>query len=444
MTTFLGKNGLTAKEMFDEKGFYNGYVLTELANVDDLQLETIQIKDFLQNEKMLTGRIDALGNTIVVNPANLSPFGSQIGGNNSGALNFVVDSFNDMKEKFENDLRTGLINFDSEALSSLEPRRAYEDPIQAYKKHQIDKKQQFLNYVEANNLLSKIVDFDSFARIYMDFVSLTAIEQPFTSAMFLLTTNNSILSTGLAVEIYEGKYDDDQMKVDLFYKDPNFEYLKNLAYSHGFVIDKHVPWRLVADLGSPNLAPYVARALPPTITNGLAVLNLMYARVSYDDLSEIIGMMVDTYNTIVAARPFETVREPTATMSNRTPKTVFTKCKREKTIIRTALEAEKVLELPSSFWVDKYIKIKNFETGISYSPAMIGQITRNAFDLINSVDTTAGMRYINSKFNGVAHFEGSMFYDYTRLQMSDSPRDPNYSVEDKVQQSVQASNFVVY
>ena len=442
MGIFFGKNDLGAKQMFEERNLYDGFVLSELKQVKDATLETVQIKDFLKNEKMLVGRIDQLGNSIIIDPARLSSFATEIGGSNVSAANFVVQAFKDMKIKFDDDLRKGKISADSVALGDLEVKRGFVDPRQLYSELQIKKKQEFMSYVTSNNLLNKIVDFESFVKIYMSFAEMTAADEPFTQTMHLLTTDNSVLSSGLAFEIYEGNYDDDEIKAELFYKDPNFEYLKNLAYSHGFVIDKHIPWRFVADLESPNMLPYIEAEL--VLAGGLAVLFLMYTRSSFEDLNNMSSMMIDTYNTIANSRPVSRVKEPSATASLRSTQSVFAKCKKRKTIVRRTISVEQAAKFPNSYWIDKYVKIRKLETGLDYSDAAINQIIRNATQLINSIDIFTSLRYINDKFNSVEHYEGSMFHDFTRLQMSQEPRDPNVSVEDSVQQSVQASNFVVY
>ena len=174
----------------------------------------------------------------------------------------------------------------------------------------------------------------------------------------------------------------------------------------------------------------------------LALLSLFYTKPHYDDLVDIIEMTVDTYNAIVSKYPLSTVKQPTATVSSNSGVTVFTDCKKTRVIARVAAETSQALDLPASYWIDKYVKIKNAETSLGYSEAETNVIIRNATDLINSLDLFTGMRYIASKFDNVAHFEGSLFYDVTKLEMKEDPNALESSVKERVQQSVQASNFV--
>ena len=443
MSVFSDKNSIGARQLFVERNVYDGLILAELDGVTGFELETRQIKDFLSTEKLLFGRVDSRGNPILLDTQNLRSFATAIGGSNTSAINFVVESFKSMKSKFDSDLRKGVIDPNSVALGELDAKRGFVDPRDAYAKYKQVKKQGFIDYVNSEGLLNHIVDFDSFAQIYMDYVRATAARAPFTQTMYILTVANSVLSSGLAVEIYEGDCNDDNLKFDLFYNDPNFEYLKNLAYGHGFMIDKHIPWRLVADINSPNISRFLQPELPFE-GSGLAALSLFYNRPHLDDLEDILDMMIDTYNTIAEARPFTTIKESRATTSINSPVTVYNNCKKTKIINRLTVSLDYASDLPTSYWIDKYVKIRNAETGLGYDDATVNTIIKNTTQLINNLDIFTGMRYIASKFDNVAHLEGSLFYDITRIEMSQDPNATESSVKERVQRSVQDSNFVQY
>ncbi len=79
-----------------------------------------------------------------------------------------------------------------------------------------------------------------------------------------------------------------------------------------------------------------------------------------------------------------------------------------------------------------------------YSDGTLNVVTKNATDLMNSLDKSTAMRYITSKFDNVEHFEGSLFHDITRIHMRKDPTATGTSVDETVLRSVQASNFVIY
>ena len=104
----------------------------------------------------------------------------------------------------------------------------------------------------------QISDFETFIPLFRQYLLANAPVNPITRSSYLISRNVSILSSGLAIEVYDGDYSDDAIKRDLFYTNKNFAPFRNAAYQHGFMIDKHIPWRLIADLNSPNMKPYVS------------------------------------------------------------------------------------------------------------------------------------------------------------------------------------------
>ena len=252
---FKGKNSLTSKEMIEQRSLYSIYALSLLPRVSRPTLETRQIKDFNLDEKLLIGRVDEEFNPIFISQKFLDNFGAS--SPTKVGLNVVTNAFKDMKKKFDSDQRRGLISTNSPVLSELSVKKAYINPFGLYNTLLERRVEQFKTYVKERRLLNKIQDFNSFVDVFMQYVQDTAKELPITRSMFFLTSNYSVLSSGLAFEIDEGSYSTDQYKIDYYYKQKNFRYFKNLAYSYGFMIDKNIPWRLIADLNSPQMTPYI-------------------------------------------------------------------------------------------------------------------------------------------------------------------------------------------
>ena len=445
MPSFKGNNNLKAREMLIERNVYTVYALAELRKVSEPKLETIQIKDFQKDEKLFVGRVDQQHNPIFINPRYLKPLGDSVGRQNKTAINFVADAFGDMKSKFDKALRTGRISSDSIALSELTAKKAYVEPLKQYNDFIKGKTAEFKGFAKRKGRLKTIKDFDSFVNVFLEFIDSTAKRVPFTKSMFLLTKEVSILSSGLAIEIYEGNYGSDKEKIEMFYRHSNFEYLKNLAYAHGFVIDKHIPWRLVADMNSPQMAPYINDSFKIPGLGASSVLFLAFNKTYFDDINSLARIMVDFYNTIAVHRPRTVIREPSATSSPNSAKTVFAKCEKKRTIRRERTTVQEVIASHAdAFWLDIYAKIRNAETGLRYGDGTLNVITKNATDLINSLDSPTAMRYITSKFDNIEHFEGSLFHDITRIHMRNDPAATGTSVDEMVRRSVQASNFVIY
>jgi hypothetical protein len=443
MAIYNGRNNLPAKQMITERARYSVRALTLLDRVNDLTLETNQIKDLNLDERIFIGRIDENNNPLFVKQRLLQSFGnptpSKVG------LNFVVDAFTDMKAKFDRDLALGNINRNAPALTELVVKKSYINPFDSYGRLLDARIQQFKNYVISNNALKRIHNFESFADVFMEYVEDTAASLPITRSMYFLTRDYSPLNSGLALEIDNAPYDVDQYKADAYLSQRNFEYFKNLASSYGFIIDKNIPWRLIADLNSPQMTPYIEN------TFGFAggsnyVLAVAFTQTYNDDIPSIADMMTKFYNSIVEYRFRTVVKEPGATTTQHSAKTVFNKCS-TKTKIITRKKVNPV-KLPTSYddswWLDKYIRIRNIESELNYSETVLNNIIENATDLVKRVDRGSAMSYTISKFDNVEHFNGSTFYDVTRLDFAEEGLGLESDVKETVQRSVQASNFVVY
>ena len=62
--------------------------------------------------------------------------------------------------------------------------------------------------------------------------------------------------SGLVIEIAELKPDNDEDKIAKFVQSLNWEYFLNACRQYGFMVDQLIPWRIVADIGSPMMLEY--------------------------------------------------------------------------------------------------------------------------------------------------------------------------------------------
>jgi len=446
MTNFKGNNDMGSRDILLNRQFYNGYVLTLLENTSEPTLETAQIKDFLKDEKMLYGRLDSTVRNAVF-PRNQYITGFSNGGRDAlTALSFVVRAFNDMKYKFDRDLSRGNLNPDSLALAELTVRKAYVSPIEEYQKYLSLFVAGFFTFVNERNYLNKLSDFESFIPIFMDYVNVVGKTVPITRSMFFLSKYISPRASGLVLEIYEGDYGDDNLKSELFYKDRNFEYLKNLAYVFGFMIDKHIPWRLVADLNSPRMKRYIRETIGPENPSAVTTLAATHIETYPDDTNMLVDLMVSCYNEVARMRPRTSITSLASTVNKNSAMTTFGEnCRTKKTIYRSQITSQEVTsQFAPSYFLSIYAKIRNIETGLQYSEGRMNNIIKNATDLANSLDTNTAIGYIARKFDNVEHFGGSLFYDITRLDLAEDPNASEQDVEEIVRRSVQNSNFVIY
>jgi len=436
------KNNLPARESIIKRADYSVNAIPLLPETNEPTLETRQLKDFLLNEKIFIGRVDGSFNPVFVNQKELDNFGPE--SNTKVGLRVVTEAYKDMKRKYDRDFAQGYINQNAPALTELSVKKAFINPFDDYKNNLRSRTEDFLTYVKNNRLINNIEDFDSFVNPFLQYIKDTAKERPITRSMYFLTRKYSPLSTGLAFEVDNAPYSEDQYKIDAYYRQKNFQYFKNLASRYGFVIDKNIPWRLVADLNSPQMTPYIEKAFGfPGGSN--YVLGVAYTQTYGDDIPSIINLMVQFYNRIAQHRARTVIKEsgPTVGAGGRS---TFNMCsKQRKTIRRRQVDPRRIPNAyPDEFWLDKYVRIRNIETGLDYNDAQVEQISKNAGNIVKKLDRPSAMRYVISKFDNVQHLEGSLFYDATRLDFARQGLGDEADVAETVKRSVQASNFVIY
>ena len=81
---------------------------------------------------------------------------------------------------------------------------------------------------------------------------------------------------------------------------------------------------------------------------------------------------------------------------------------------------------------------------MGYDENDIAYIMENAYDLLNKVDIARATGYINSKFNSVEHFGGSLFHDIVSREAAAGPDADQADITASVKRSVQATKFTTY
>jgi hypothetical protein len=407
-----------------ERARYNAQIILESGEVSVPTWETKRVKDFLSDEKMFYGKIDEQNNSVFSNAQMLKQVGSK--DRQIFAHNFVADAFTDLEERIQSFLSSGFIRQGESPFAPLTCEKGYIDPIPQHSSKMNDLAEHFVSSFLSDKMM-QISDFETFIPLFRQYLLANAPVNPITRSSYLISRNVSILSSGLAIEVYDGDYSDDAIKRDLFYTNKNFAPFRNAAYQHGFMIDKHIPWRLIADLNSPNMKPYVSKyylGIP-----SLSVFATGFSRAYESDIESLIQLSVLFYNTL----------------ASRFPVSQTSKCSEPVTIRRSTTNLDDVrASTPSTTWLSLYAELRNLEIGMGYDENDIAYIMENAYDLLNKVDIASATRYINSKFNSVEHFGGSLFHDIVSREAAAGPDADQAEITASVKRSVQASKFTTY
>mgnify|MGYP003645809952 CR=1 FL=1 len=424
---YRGKNAeKSTLELYNERRKYDTFILTEGPEPQPGVTETKKIKDFLFAEKLFFGRIDPRNNSIILKQEKLKSIKGDI-----MALNFVADAFGDLSTRFMAAANSGQVQGKHSIYSSFSAKKAYVSPIKQFKTFADSLIGSFLPFADLKGRKDDIKDFATFFPVFKEFLLRKARHGiPITRSFFIKSDRVTPLCSGLMIEIHNGDYGDDAIKSSLFHKQRDFAYLKNIAYQHGFVIDKNIPWRLVADVYSPNMAPYIKRRMSASNDAvGSSFFSEFYDRATENDFVVMIKLATAVYNRFVGRYPVIEDRE----------------CSTAEVSFRQRISFEEVWNSTKSHqWLDLYTRVRAAETQVNYEEPTIDRIVGNAIDLANSIDITSGMSYINSKFDNVEHFEGSFFHEFLREKLARNPKEDSEDILGTTKRSVQESNFKTY
>jgi hypothetical protein len=244
---YVESNEENARELFEKRTIYQ----SKVSNSVDYP----NLVNFNFGEKFLYGRVNRLFVPMILNTAIL-PLSKIRSTNNLSAINFVADAFNDLKIQFNKAVASGQIDTSDPFLGTLTVYKAWEDPEARYGTYLAKYFDSMVGALRATN--TKIKNFDEFITEYKTLVKVSGYRLPFTKPAFIKGRVCPINCSGLAIEIADLDPTNDAEKMENFITSTNWEFYVNLCNSYGFMVDRFVPWRIVADIGSGTMVKYAA------------------------------------------------------------------------------------------------------------------------------------------------------------------------------------------
>jgi hypothetical protein len=286
---YVGNNNEGAKKLFNKRAYYNETVVSEYDS----------LTRFIA-EKYYYGRVDRNFSPIHLSDpyTNLKQFTrTPVSRNGMRAINFVVDAFNDMSRQFDKCSQLGRIDPNDQYLSKLKVYRAYESSNERYEKYM-----PLFNSAMANNAANKkfnIDSFDTFSSFLLETVKETPVTSPCTLPAYVKNRRTPPTISGLVIEIADLNKSIDDIKIAGFVNSKNWEFFLNTARTFGFMIDRNIPWRLVADIGSSAMLEYASRYGSNTTDD---VLSNYYINTGFSYLTQFPRRMYDMYNAVKPER----------------------------------------------------------------------------------------------------------------------------------------------
>ena len=242
-----GTNGHNSQESFFWRRYYDAFVAPMITD------EAIPI-DF-RNERPLYGRVNGNGDPIYV--IKKEDFFRDLPNGKNGQtklINFVADAFEDLQEEMGLSIAKGRLSTNG-VYVNIKPRFGIMDVQTFYNDYLDILYRRFTSkYLEAEWAKAKEVKtFEGYMKVFLYWIRRESARLPFTRTAFLSGNMVPPSISGLCVQTHDVDFSEDFNKHAIFVEDRNFEAYRILARKFGFMLDRHAPWRLVADVTSPYM-----------------------------------------------------------------------------------------------------------------------------------------------------------------------------------------------
>jgi len=296
----VGSNSMSNSNLslhFDQKLFYD-IALTQTAQFDKNLLDTWNVKN-------LFGKVDPKGFAIYPSETFLKLFPTTKDDKEIWGLNFVVDLFEEMQMLMSayTNKASSMFGAGHSAFMPLKVAKGWSSVAVEYHKWMSEVYEVFTTDYIRGSRKESIVDFKSFAKLFLGFIKDFSDDFVFTFSGYVMSSRCSRLSSGLVVDLFDKKYDQDSFKFQKYFFDTNFEFYRYLTGVSGFAIDKNIPWRLHVNLNNPKVRDkYLARVIS-TGYSPEKVYSTVFKQAFRQDVELLRFHMANFYNNYVNLNP---------------------------------------------------------------------------------------------------------------------------------------------
>jgi len=354
------------------------------------------VRNFENGERVMYGRVDREYVAILPKEELLVAPSGQTGTQLVRVMPFVADAFEDFQKAFQSALYAKKISGNDAFLSTPMPKKGYMSPTQQYKEYRRAMFKIFIKYLDALDCHKKITDFESFQIYFMDFVRNTTARAPFTIEGFQRSHLAHPHMSGLVIDLADTLDPaDDKAKVEKIFESPNYRFYENAAMQFGFSIDKNCPWRLVADLGSPVMLTYMENRGFSSVDR---VLRKCYDKAYMSGYNIFKTMLEMYYNSYIDLK-----KRVVFPKRNSKGDYISASLKRSQTSL-----ADLSFEYGESYFLEKYITIRNLEEGGMFSEQKVQLMLSRSLEMIQISGTESALKYINEQLSDTTNRSGSL------------------------------------
>lgn len=337
-------------------------------------------------DKMFYGRVNLNNDSVIVDRSKLI---SKISANGTEIklMNFVFDAYRDFISYWDYLKKINKLNKNS-VLYDIKATTSWIDPAKMYYYYMSGIFDQIKQQINIKNITIK--NFNDFIKEFIDYTDATTPIIPITFSNFVRSRMADPFISGMCFDVNQLDLTDDGVKYSQVLQDPNYPIFKKTAMKFGFFPDKHVPWRLYADIDSIAMKPYMDKYFL-TQDN---LYNINYVSADLHDLELLRFYMIQFYNTYILGKP--EYKETTFSICKKNGNTKVEN--RIHKLERISLEKAKLDIDFDRLFMKLYVFLKARENNLGWDQAKFENTVQKFIDIKEGLDTTLAMRYITPLF----------------------------------------------
>ena len=363
---FYGSNSERLTEaLFEGRKFY------EQNAMEDYFFRDRKKASFWHNVGFYYGRVDFDGNPIYVNESYLKQYRAP---ETVFGLAPVVDAYRAMTEYLQEYLvATGEAVLPTDSIfRSITPVRGWESATKLYTEHLQNIAANFNNQFLTLQMEQSITNFESFLKLFFEYLHIVITAVPFTFTAFLRSRFCNPRVSGLVLEVFDAPHDRDFLK-EGFLNDEGLDFWLKVTKQFGFMVDKNAPFRLVADVTyNFAMARFMSRHDVPFGSDNIKRPFRQYYTSIYEiEMFVFIQFLVEVYNNYIESRPTIAKASLSRHSHHRDVKTNYGASTRIETIRREPLlvfikrqlnmESDYAKKYGELFWLRSYYYIRVLE-----------------------------------------------------------------------------------
>tara|TARA_Y100001938_G_scaffold149495_2_gene236524 strand:- start:779 stop:1963 length:1185 start_codon:yes stop_codon:yes gene_type:complete len=374
-----GNNSLSAKYSYVQREIYE-------EEVDKLLQENPQLSLIDLRAKPLYGKLSLDNKIIVPRQETLVAYDGV-----ANVLPFVADALEDLSARIQSRTNAGTMRRSGpyQALLVTARDESWKDE---YVRYLSSLKDAYLSELRADPLrMNSLVDFKKFVQDFINFTTIANPRFPTSFSKFYTSGLSNVFSSGCVVDLNSEEYGDDYISTVKYFSDVNFKTFAQEAQNHGFILDRHAPWRLVANLKSEPMRKYMQAAGYANMKDSFDNLYFSPFTAEFYEIVKLINFMYTEIFTSGSTYADVCYKNGKTTYSLK-PREIF-----DPSHFNSLEEMINYLGYP--FWLRAYGFLKAREINKDLTQREFDDRIQEAVTINKHVDTAAALGYINDKFN---------------------------------------------